>query len=260
MSYRQDGFNLWIVVDGNEQRIINGTVRVPFNTEYAIRVRNDNPCRALFDIEIDGFSSSESYVIEAYQTVTIERFMNGNLGYGSKFKFVEATNSSVQDPKSPSNGKITVSIRKEASLPKVTKPQPRQRLNSVRTSSWGEGPIGTSCPSCNYWNSDFYSSPVNLNNITFTSDVGATIDGSFSGQSFVLVNGFTVESTPIILSLYLRGIEFMKTTNPCGEVALGKPTVVNFDIPFRYCPACGNKYNSSNLKIKYCETCGHKVR
>lgn len=87
-----------LLVDGKVLREQGETVRLPFGTEYAIRVKNLNSVRALVKIEIDGqdIADGQGFIVPAHGEIDIERFLKGrNMEAGNRFKFIER-NSKVE--------------------------------------------------------------------------------------------------------------------------------------------------------------------
>jgi hypothetical protein len=75
-----------ILVDGQpQQELANGVVKLPFNSDYALRFRNKNNRRAVVKIYIDGENvSGGGYIVPANDFVDIKR----HWGKDSSFKFV----------------------------------------------------------------------------------------------------------------------------------------------------------------------------
>lgn len=233
--FRTDEFQLSIVVDGNEQRVsANNFVHIPFNTEYAVRVRNNTANRIKFFLRIDGLASSEQYIANPFQTVTIERFLNGDLESGRKFKFVSINDPNVQNPSSSENGQVVVEIMPEKQLQITTLGQKR-RIPSYRYyQTTNTLPYDTIC--CN---STMLFAGANNN-------VGATVEGSFSNQQFEYVDDFVGTGINTILSVTLRAIP--------EKVKLNSMQIS----PERFCANCGNKYRLES-GVNFCTYCGTKL-
>lgn len=243
-TYRSNNFNLWIIVNGNEQRIVNDTVYIPFGTEYAIRVRNNNDVRAQFGLEIDGLENPDRFVIGPHETVTIERFLEGNLKNGSRFKFVSENNAAVQNPGSSQNGKIRVKFWKEliplAPTPthwgyKRSRPWIWTSDDSIRYSTTSTTPFLMNASANSVV--DAYADSV-FGSCVNDSQIGATIEGSKSNQEFTTVSRFPVEFVPTVLELTLRG---------------ATPAEINSKV--KYCSQCGTK---TTKNANYCSSCGEK--
>jgi hypothetical protein len=242
-TYRNNNFNLWITVNGNEQRIVNDVVNIPFGTEYAIRVRNNNSVRAEFAIEIDGLENKDRFIINPFETVTIERFLEGNLKSGSRFKFVSENDPSVQNPGSSQNGIVRVKFWKELIMP-------RPVIKWGYTPHWEHNWDLTNPDS--FYGSDVHymsssrGSSINLNNISCcgggtscsAGPVGATVEGSASNQNFISVNGFATEISPTILQVTLRGLTAQEA------------------VAYKYCSQCGTR---SSKEANFCSSCGRNL-
>lgn len=71
----------------------NGSVYMPFGSEYSVRLRNYNTRKAVVEITIDGktISPGSRFIVPANGSVDIERFLEGNDQEGHRFKFVKMT-------------------------------------------------------------------------------------------------------------------------------------------------------------------------
>ena len=92
---------------------------MPFNTEYGFLVKNQNNCRVMVDIDIDGTNvTSGGLILNANSSEIIERFVDN----ARKFKFVRASHEAVADPTNPDNGEIRVRITREMQVRYVPVP------------------------------------------------------------------------------------------------------------------------------------------
>lgn len=97
-----------LVGDTPQQELANGTVRIPFGTEYAIRLRNKNNRRAVAKIFIDGENVSEGgYIIAAHGHTDIRRHASKDCA----FKFVD-----LDSPEAVDAGKNGPNDNKEKGL------------------------------------------------------------------------------------------------------------------------------------------------
>lgn len=72
----------------------DGTVSLPFGSEYSILLKNLNSVRALVKVSVDGTDATEGtkLIVPANSSITLERFIrNGNLKSGNRFRFIERT-------------------------------------------------------------------------------------------------------------------------------------------------------------------------
>jgi hypothetical protein len=72
-------------------------------------------------------------------------------------------------------------------------------------------------------------------------DMGATVEGSQSSQSFMTTNSFSVESFPTILTLRLAASDKNVTAHETKKI---------------YCAQCGSKVRFND---KYCGNCAAKI-
>lgn len=233
---------LAILHKGNVLRESSGEIHLPFGSEYKIRLKNnDLLCRVQAEVKIDGtliHPSNQRFVIEKNGTLDLERMiLDGNMNKGNKFKFVELSDSRVQDPTSSENGIIEVSFYKEliSHSPIVWQDPKPMFPNSPYTPKWG----GIENVMCNYSTSVSYISTNNNATISDSTN-GATIEGGGSGQRFYNSEEFDVEFLSTTLKLKLVGHE--------------EPTFVK-NTRNKFCDSCGRK---NRFKAKYCSNCGRK--
>ena len=226
-AFAQPGFTVSIIVDGKpiREQSENGTrtVRIPFGTEYKIRLKNKTNNRAYATIDIDGTSImqiGQKLILSPKQTVDIERFItNGDMLAGKKLKFVEEGHAEVSDPGSEDNGGIVVTFHPEV-------------VNTLTVDYSGIlGASGSSAggASARRINVDSYNSSINCSGSTLTatsigaqyttnnsnsiSDVGATIEGSHSSQSFEKSNEWFMTGTPVKIAILLKGNKLQPEKN-----------------------------------------------
>ena len=93
MMYR-DSFIASVKVGGKILRETNGTVSLPFGSEYGILLKNLNSRRAMAKVTVDGQDATDGtkLILPANGSIDLERFIkNGNLKSGNKFRFIERT-------------------------------------------------------------------------------------------------------------------------------------------------------------------------
>ena len=110
----KDGFVLSLLKDGRPLKEIDGVVRIPFDSEYKIRLRNKNWVNCKARVYIDGSPVSQlgNFVINSQGVVDLERFLDSSLDEGAKFKFVHKDHGEVSDPDNDENGVIRVEFFK----------------------------------------------------------------------------------------------------------------------------------------------------
>lgn len=226
-------FVLAIKSKGKVLRESQGCVHLPFNSEYALFMKNNHSCRASCSVDIDGTNvlGDHELIIPAYGCIDLERFIvDGDMNKGKKFKFVPLSHKDVQDPTSSENGIVKVTFWKEFQpyiIPQFT----------YTNDSYG------SCPG-------ILRSKTVSSGITFSSNVaysccasydGATVEGSDSNQQFSTTSGFAKEAISTVLTLRLVGHDH---------------TVTVHDTRTKYCSSCG-------IKVKYndnfCSGCGSRL-
>ena len=82
--------------DGKVLREDGQTVTLPFGSEYSLLIKNLNPVRIQFKVNIDGTNATEGtwLVVGPNESCELERFIKGgNLEAGNRFKFIERTDS-----------------------------------------------------------------------------------------------------------------------------------------------------------------------
>jgi hypothetical protein len=260
MSHNSENLTMTIVVDGQEQKIINGCTYIPFNTEYSIRLRNDNDVRIKFKICLDGDEQKDWFVVNAHSTITIERFMLGSLNNGPKFKFVKTDYSNNSDPGNPINGLVQLKILKEKVIdysyifPKTI---------SIKQYRWDNMKYGVnrlkdySIRWCGTTTTTACLNNVSLTSNQTLSDVnekGITDYGSESNQKFVNVNDFSCENNEIILQIQLKPYN----NSISSTKRINKPHNKKYYCDNLFCGYCGKEV--TNLNFKFCPNCGNRIK
>src|SRR5690349_21067594 len=123
MDMYRDSYVAALVVDGKIQKESDdGSVLIPFGSEYVLRLKNKLRKRAVADVWIDGKIAVKGVVIDANGTVDLERFVvDGNLNEGKRFKLARLTDPKVDQPNDSENGNIEVNFYPEKDEPVVEK-------------------------------------------------------------------------------------------------------------------------------------------
>ncbi len=239
-----NGFIASIILKNNPLREFNyngkRTVKVPFGSEYVIRLKNKSNDPALVDITIDGTDvlNGSQLVLKVGESIDLERFVDDN-SKGKKFKFISleegASTGKIDDPYREENGLIQIKFHKAFYLPKInytlttTSSFPPYCGSVINYNSWinekpsfrdGEpilsnsetltlGNLGVAGAACNsdVTNSCFFSSRSVSNDLP--KDKGATVEGSESKQSFESTTSYIkLGSEPTIIELYMVGPSF----------------------------------------------------
>lgn len=239
--HRSDNVTMSIVVNGNEQKIINGKVYIPFDTEYAIRIQNSRSARISVQFTIDGKETQDKFIVDPYQTVTFERFLSGNLKSGPRFKFVSECNDEVDNRGNSLNGYIQAKVCLEE----------ENKINDFEKLLREIQPYQPYKP-CPYELDDWYDwyypkigktsitwllstdAQLSCNFSTKLCERGATIGGSESNQTFSYVDDLKKECRMFDLSLQLLPSQTKISSNKfctnCGQ---------SIKSTFKYCPKCG---------------------
>jgi len=100
------------------------TVKVPFGSEYTIRIKNKSKEPALVDVSIDDTDvlNGSSLLLTAGETVNLERFVSES-SKGKKFKFISlkegAATGEIDDPYRDENGVVRVKFHKTHHFPSL---------------------------------------------------------------------------------------------------------------------------------------------
>lgn len=218
-AWEQPGFIASIIgQDGKPIREHNEggfrVTRIPFGSEYKIRLQNKSALRALVGVEIDGtnVTAAGKIILHAGESVDLERFLE-NLNGGAKFKFVEASNSAVQDPTAKENGRIRVTFEGEQFFTTTYTPPIQPFSTGVLRGMGGLSGLGAgfinNVYSCNsVGGSGGTGACMNSSStIMAKSDAGATIDGGHSSQQFSSSSESFAVCSPVYLDIWLKGLQ-----------------------------------------------------
>lgn len=265
-------FVLCILINGEVQKELkNGTVKIPFGSEYSIRARNKNPSRAVVKIFVDGENvSGNGYVIPANDYIDIERHHDKDRA----FKFVDLDSPDAVDAgkNGPNDDKEkgTIEVRffmEKANafaaiapwvspniLPKPWKnPSPFDEPYIL----WGQSPYdsnvrcmttGASPNSRSMADTKLSLQSCSLNtlqNQQFIAEIpatdGCTVEGNVTGQNFKTTY-INTENDYVALRVFLQGYV-------TDKVYTHTATAV------KYCESCGAKKKKS---ANFCSNCGLK--
>ena len=277
-----DGVSVSILANGEIVREQRGFVYLPFNTEYAILIKNFNNCRIALKVSIDGkdLFDTEYLSINAYSDIKLERFFKTN----NKFLFIEKTPEN-SDPliDSPPDGMIKIMFRKEKesqwerpiitwgneyynrhgwygdkplsptvspSIPKVPyKPYEITCQSNIDneciptwTDSTSTGSVTVALDSVDFTTGKYSSNYVQVMNMGDIRD-GFTIKGRKSSQEFERVMAYPLEEETTEMSVMLKGYSF--DNKEVKQIHYSRQKIT--------CPVCGRKNKSFH---KYCYNCG----
>lgn len=233
MAFKKN-FVVSLKVNGKILREDNEFVDVPFGAEYSILLKNLNSRRALVNIDIDGSRAFSGLVINANQTVELERFQKKS----NRFKFIEKT-AQISNHRGDfiDDGFIRVEFQYEKELPTILYRSPIMWDGYPPT--WDNGPLRFTATSA------YTTRSINAK-IQDTFEKGITVPGSESIQKFTNVTMRELESNSEVIVIRLRG--------KSGDNYIQAPITVNTKIE---CSICG-KSNKSN--VKFCSECGTYLR
>lgn len=268
----KDGFVLSILKDGRPLKEIDGVVRIPFDSEYKIRLRNKNWVNCKAKVYVDGapVSNLGNFVINSQGVIDLERFLDSSLDEGAKFKFVHKDHGEVSDPDNDENGVIRVEFYKATSMSYTitTNVPPWQpwvyydysgsrpwtsddsdslqwNYSSDNKTSDGEenckGTLGGGTMSMDDGVKVQNCSAMYCNTTPTAGEQGATVGGGKSYQKFNTVADFLTETHPTVLELKLLAPKDKHYVAPK---------------PRRFCSQCGNKVQQ---KDRFCSSCGTKL-
>lgn len=237
-------------------------VYLPFSTEYSIFLKNLNFLRAVVSISIDDTDvlNGNKLVIDGNSELNLERFLTNNTE-GRRFKFIERTQDiekhrgiGVQD------GLIHIEFQYEKQKPTYYTPiiyyqywinpcenpwnktmpwiNPKQPYGPIWCSS-DTNKITSSTNAVNMSVSSNILRDATMDNHTFDrNNVGITVEGSKSYQTFSTTFVGELEQEKHVIVLQLRGVD--------GDVHVKKPITVKTN---KYCPSCGRNWP---YKHEYC--------
>lgn len=262
-----------IKAGGRVLRETNQIVHIPFGSEYTVLLKNLNSVRAHCNVTIDGrVATVGKLILPAHGTVELERFLDGNLDRGNRFKFIERSPAVEQHRGiGAEDGLVSVEFWKEVPyrlpenfFPKTTYYPPTGRrssdvfnhpgrrgilrssgitgqrsmgqfTNTVQTNTSGMAP---GMDSCYVAGAAASAAPTEVEK----SDAGITVEGSHSDQRFVLGEWFPVEMISTVVTLHLKG--------SVGKQAVEQPIIVDYR---KECKTCGLK---NAINVNYCSRCG----
>lgn len=238
----RDGFVVAVRVgDRFAEERGDGNFVVPFSSEYSIRIKNRNNRKAVARVYIDGEEVNKmgSFILDANGVLDLERFVS-DLAKGNKFRFVPLNNTKVKDKNNGENGAIEVRFQlvKPVELPIIYHNYTTHYVNDIRPYFWNNvsytvSSTPTRGSSCAPATSDC-SQVFNCS----SSEKGATVEGSSSGQKFSYSYVGELDPKETAIRVQLIG------TNDSGVAEYFKK---------QHCTHCGKKFGEND---KYCSGCG----
>jgi len=187
----RDSYIVALMVGGKIQKEADdGTILIPFGSEYVIRLKNKLRKRAIADVWLDGRIAAKGIVLDANGTVDLERFVDDkNLSEGKRFKLARITDPKVEQPNDSENGSIEVNFYPEKDEPVIEKKTILEHINCTPHNGHGWGGHCTSCCNCYMCNPKWRTSYSG--NITY----GGTSTGGLSGGNIILTGNLSSDAT-----------------------------------------------------------------
>jgi len=214
----------------------DGVVRLPFGSDYSIYLKNKDTRKALVNIKVDGKDVLDynKIIVGPNETTELKGFMKGST-VRNKFRFINKTKEiSKFRGDFLEDGLVEIEYQFEKTTPIMwAMPYEEPRAKS---------------------RSDFYGGVTNDNvlmgSVTTSycsTDLGITVPGSETRQSFVTGSINTLETEKYNIIIHLKGEIKTRTKNIKKKV--GKAITVKTKIQ---CQTCGRRWKSS---MKYCGNC-----
>lgn len=252
----KDNFVIAVKHNGKVLREINGReVKLPFDSEYSLLLKNNNYRRAVCSVKIDSVDvlGGRELIINGNSSLDLERFLaNGNLNNGNRFKFVKLEDGRVTDKDNPENGLVEIEFWLEKFANNITwttttwpNTQPYSYTPFYFSNTTEKLHSGIDIQYSSQNNVNVPSSitiptgqniSLNNNNVVQSSlNVGATVEGSESQQKFSDIYFGQKDYPSTILKLWLRNGDLAVTTDDDLHcVKCGKK--VKYE--WTYCPKC----------------------
>lgn len=238
-------FVVAIKVNGKVLREHGDTVYIPYGAEYSVVIKNLESVTAVASISIDGADvmDNREVIVRPNSTVELEGFIKGS-EVTNKFKFIERTEtiSNFRGNKID-DGLIRVSFKFEKKVTPINYP--------YSTTWWGpQSGLYDNSPTNVYYGSSTFSNAVASSDSALkrcmcslnSNDVGITVKGNKSDQTFVTGTTRALETEEHVIVLNLKG--------DCKTAKVVVPITVRTKLS---CDTCGKMNRSNN---KFCGSCG----
>jgi hypothetical protein len=238
MMYNQK-LSACIKANGRVLREVGDKVYIPFGAEYAIGLRNLNTVRAEVSIELDGKDIGNVLILNAGQSVDLERFLTNNTS-GNRFKFIERS-SSVEQHRGigAEDGLVRITFAFEQRA--FVQPQPTYWNGGIIRSGVSNDFFGSNSIKCSATH-DSYIAPQTLSQAAAAvNQAGITAPGSISNQKFHEAAAFLTGPKEVMVFHLLGETESAKVVQPV--TVKHKPE----------CVSCGRKNKAT---AKFCVNCG----
>lgn len=239
-----------IKANGKILREFKDKVYVPFGSEYSILLKNLNIVRATINIYIDGENVvPNGLVLNPGQEVDLERSIkNNNLTEGNRFKFIERSGA-VEKHRGAKleDGLVRIEYQFEKIYKRQDGPQWNTTYPSYNTFMRGVGgsSIGSTGTVQGMSLNSIQCSTVSAGRAVAQSvnNVGITVPGSKSNQTFTTVGWFAVEDEKHNIILQLL-----------GETEDNK--LIQKPVTTKHKPKCITCGKQNKATAKFCTECG----
>jgi len=262
MTYKEK----FVAVIKNRGKILrdnNGTVRVPFGSEYTIYMKNLNSRKAVVDVSVDGKDvlDGNQIVLDAGHTLDLKGFMKG-MRVKNKFRFINKTKEIANyrgDRIDDGIVRVRFRFEKRQDSPVWNSITPRPPFDGspryyFNQPDWSYTDDSTSGGSSS--NEVLYTASMsNFSSSTLSSrskamkrsstpksDEGITVNGAPTNQQFYNAHVGELETSSEVIVLRLKG----RTSR--GKKVV-RPVTTKTKIT---CPTCGRRWKST---MKYCGNC-----
>ena len=261
-----------VKVGGKVLREFDGTVALPFGSEYSIYLKNTSSRRASVSVSIDGTDvlDGQNIIVPAFSHVELKRFIkNGNLDSGNAFKFIEKTGKIEKfRGNKAEDGLLTVTYSFEREYV-LNHPPYNQISRSTISGSTGScsGFSGSSTALTNTRSLDsvnaHYSAEVPTSSLNAVqSSVVRSATKGFTAPASNNINGITAPGARVdqqftaVYGFYSDGITKTMTLKLIGaieEAVVKQPVTVKRNVR---CTMCGTNVKQT---AKFCHECGASV-
>lgn len=260
-----------VKVGGKVLREFDGTVALPFGSEYTILLKNLSTQKASVKVSIDGQDATEglSLIINAGESMELKRFIkNGNLNAGNAFKFIEKTAQiEAYRGNKAEDGLLTVTYEFERDFSSYQSYPYKGLMQTYDSTTWTSTSLPLSGRSLNASDKILRSRSmtpvasynasvgdyVNDSAMSLTASAstqntaGITAPGSIVEQEFKMTSGFWGDGNKHTMTLKMIGA--IKGQEVVKEAVTVKK--------LQRCQMCGT---NTKQTAKFCHNCGASVQ
>ncbi len=245
----------FIVVVKHKGRILrerDGSVSLPFGSEYSILLKNLETVNAVAEITVDGKDvlKGNGVIVAPNTSTELKGFMGKGITVRNKFRFIEKTDD-IKNFRGdrPDDGIIRVKFRFEENC------EPIWYISEPIKPDCPVKPLGRFSEKRSDWTSDSFAYFSSNNMLSVAEDTssmankdGITVRGSETNQQFHYGSTGTLEDKEYVIVIRLMGaVQHMVPTESRSKVK--KPVMVRTKLQ---CASCGRRWKSS---YKFCPSC-----